>query len=86
MRWLERLKQVAGWDLFLQILAVGVLIALGAFTLMTESCQGEANASTRIERADAQATRRTHLQLPPVHPRCASGGSCHSDGGYDNGT
>ena len=42
MSWIKRLKQVAGWDLFLEILAVGVLIALGAFTLMTESCQGEA--------------------------------------------
>ncbi len=56
MSWIKRLKQVAGWDLFFEILAVGVLIALGACTLMTESCQGEANASTRIERANAQAS------------------------------
>ncbi len=58
MSWIKRLKQVAGWDLFLEILAVGVLIALGAFTLMTESCQGEANAGTRIERTD-QASAET---------------------------
>lgn len=49
MRWIERLKQVAGWDLFLQVLAVGALVALGVFVLMTESCNGEANASARIE-------------------------------------
>lgn len=56
MSWIKRLKQVAGWDLFLEILAVGVLIALGAFTLMTESCQGEANAHTHVGRADVQAS------------------------------
>ena len=51
MRWIERLKQIAGWDLFLEILAVGVLFALGAFVLITQSCQGETNA--RIKRANA---------------------------------
>lgn len=44
MRWSERLKRVAGWDLFLQVLAVGVLVALGAFVLATDRCQGEASA------------------------------------------
>ncbi len=52
MRWIERLKQFAGWDLFLQVLAVGVLFALGAFVLMTDSCQGGANANPRIESAN----------------------------------
>jgi len=52
VRWIERLKEAAGWDLFLQVLALLVLLALGAFAISTERCQDEASASTRVERAD----------------------------------
>ena len=38
MRWIDRLKWFAGWDLFLQVVAVLMLVALGVAVLASERC------------------------------------------------
>lgn len=38
MRWLDRLKWLAGWDLFLQVVALLVLVALGVVALASDRC------------------------------------------------
>ncbi len=45
MKWSERLKWIAGWDLFLQAVVLMALVALGISVLATDRCSGaEANA------------------------------------------
>lgn len=36
------MKQVAGWDLFLEIVAIVVIFIFGLFVLLSESCEGKA--------------------------------------------
>jgi len=48
MRWLDRLRWFAGWDLFLQVVALLVLVALGLAVLVSDQCSGaQAGAAPR---------------------------------------
>lgn len=54
MRWLDRLKWFAGWDLFLQVAALLVLVALGVAVLASDRCRNAqagswAASQTKIE-------------------------------------
>ena len=55
MRWVERLKQVAGWDLFLQLVAVAVIFGLGLFVVLSESCEARASGADLLREPTAHA-------------------------------
>jgi len=50
VRWLDRLKWFAGWDFFLQVVALLILVALGVAVLASDRCsnaQGGSSAASQ---------------------------------------
>lgn len=57
MKWIERLKWAAGWDLFLEVVAIIVLFGAGVAVLMFRSCGGEDGAHAHVGRVELVAER-----------------------------
>jgi len=51
VKWLDRLKWFAGWDLFLQVVALLVVVALGVAVLVSDRC-----SSSQASAPSASAT------------------------------
>lgn len=76
MKWVERLRVAAGWDLFLQLLAILLLVIAGIWVLASRSCEGGGDDGTTVRNAvfvDDSAESVNFLRSPGQSGRAFRG-------------